>query len=524
MRGDRAELRQFVSRRKKERALQDLYVFVREVLGYEDVAEQPHREMVGFLTQAVQELGKDQQRQSMLLVPRGCFKTTIGSVALPLWLLAHYPNLRILITSHTHEYSKQILDEVKWHCVNNAVFRELFGSWDVGSDQWSDDAIVIAPRTVALKEPSIDTAGVDRSKTGGHYDLIIADDLHSERNIDTDGLRRKVRRHLQTLRPILEPGGVILIIGTRWHNDDAYGGIIRREAERRDNNHATEWDILVRSAELPDGDLYFPARLTRRFLESQKANLESKFYSVWYDNKPLEEGSIIFPKAWWKFWQGDFYSIPTAVIKRADGEVVPLFITMALDPAISGAAHSDYSGITVVGTSPSNDWYVLDARRVRGGPAVLLPELAYCIRTYHPHILSIETVGFQEMLKMWVLDRLSQMGLKVGIHEYKESTRRGKGARIEALQPRFKQGRIFLKSGLRDLYSELEDYPETTHDDLLDSLAQHSAVSRPARAKDLETYDDDPWSMLNRRKEREKEEREAGQVVGGWAGRATTHL
>jgi predicted phage terminase large subunit-like protein len=473
--------------------------------------------MCAFIEGMVQDLGHGQQKQHLLLVPRGTFKTTLGAVALPLWLLTKDPNLRILITSHTHEYSKQILDEIKFHCTNNPTFKELYGDWSTGAAQWSDEAVVVAARTEAKKEPSIDTAGVDRSKTGGHYDVIIGDDLHSERNIDTEGLRRKVRRHIQTLRPILEPSGAILLIGTRWHPDDAYGHILRREEERKEkfkDKYIPTWHTLVRAAYLLDGTLYFPSRLTEEFLAQQKDNLESKFYAVWYENQPLEEGSLIFPRSWWRYWDGEFYALPTPTVRFANGETQPLFVTAALDPAISSARRSDYSGLTVVGTTPDDLWVVLDARRVRGGPAILLPELAYMLRRYHPAILSIETVGFQQMLKDWVLERLASMNIKVGIHEYRESTRRSKGARIEALQPRFRQGKILLRRGLTPLYQELSEYPEPTHDDLLDSLAQHAAVSRPARIADLNKFDDDPFSPLNRKKEGQSQDRGDGTWIG----------
>lgn len=475
--------------------------------------------MCEFIEGVVSQLGTGEQKQYLLLVPRGTFKTTLGSVALPLWLLTKDPNLRILITSHTHEYSKQILDEIKFHCETNQVFRELFGNWKEAATQWSDDAITLGSRTIPHHEPTIDTAGVDRSKTGGHYNLIIGDDLHSERNIDTDGLRKKVRRHIQTLRPILEPTGALLLIGTRWHPDDAYGNIIRREEDRREklkDKYVPTWQFLVRSAYLPDGTLYFPTRITEEFLQQMKDTLESKFYAVWYENQPLEEGSLIFPKSWWKYWDGEFYATPTPMVRFTNGEIQPVFVTAALDPAISSSRKSDYNGLTVVGTTPDDRWILLEARRVRGGPAMLLPELAYVIRKYHPTILSIETIGFQEMLKLWVLERLTAMNLKVGIHEYKESTHRSKGARIEALQPRFKQGKILLRRGLRGLYEELGEYPESTHDDLLDSLAQHAAVSRPARYKDIEEEVYDPYSPLNRKKEQSHDRGD-----GTWVGRGS---
>lgn len=461
-----------------------LFSFTQEILGYADLVDQPHAEMCTFLEQAVAGIGRGTgQTQSMLLVPRGCFKTTIGSVSLPLWLLKENRNLRVLITSRSHEYSRFILDEIKFNAVFKPEFKDLYGDWQADALQWSDEAITLN-RSEAHHEPTIDTAGVERPKTGGHYDLIIADDLHDERNSDTEAARARVRRHIQTLWPILEPSGALVVIGTRWHAGDVYGWILDQEAERKrrmGDAYVPRWRTLIRSSHLEDGRLYFPDRLTEKFLEEQKEKIEPKMYAVWYENRPLPDESRIFPEAWWRFFDGQFEAEPVPMLYLEGGGRVNLRVTMSIDPAMSRHNRSDFTAIVVVGVSPEGRWYVLEATRLRGGPVAFLPFVAHCIRTYRPEVLSIETVGFQEMLRIWLMERLAQMNLQVAVREYTESTRHSKTYRIEALQPLFRRGAIYMRRGLTDLYQELREYPEPVHDDLLDALAQHLKIVQPAK-------------------------------------------
>ena len=276
---------------------------------------QPHVEMCDWLDDLVSPLihySLEQRRslkqtKGLMLVPRGCFKTSIGTVSMCLHVLERNPNARILIDTHTHDFAMQILREIKYHLENNAAFIRLFGDWKEGSTLWARENITIGPRTEALKEPSIDTAGVDKSKNGGHYDLIIADDLHEERNTANEDQRKKVRDHIQNLYPILEPGGVLLITGTRWHNADAYGWLLSKNREAEKKGQEPPYRTLLRSAFLEDSSLYFPTRIDDAFLAQQRLELDDKKFAVWYLNKPIEDASKYFPPGLIKQYDGEYY-------------------------------------------------------------------------------------------------------------------------------------------------------------------------------------------------------------------------
>src|SRR5262249_1327980 len=152
----------------------------------------------------------------------------------------------------------------------NPTFKELFGELSLNAERWAEDAITINSRTKALKEPSINTAGVDASKAGGHYDLIIADDLINEKTAETPGGFAKVRRHIRTLIPILNPDGCQLYTFTRWAFNDVYGKMIEDD-EKRD---IKQYRKLIRGAWLPDGKLYAPTILPQSTLDKLRYDSE----------------------------------------------------------------------------------------------------------------------------------------------------------------------------------------------------------------------------------------------------------
>ena len=69
----------------KQAAESSFYLFAKYILGYRDLNMRTHE-------QAVQVLESDAHRK-FVIMPRGTFKSTLVSVAYPIWLLAKDPNL-----------------------------------------------------------------------------------------------------------------------------------------------------------------------------------------------------------------------------------------------------------------------------------------------------------------------------------------------------------------------------------------------------------------------------------------------
>lgn len=291
-----------------------LYTFARDILGYEDMAPQPHLAMCEFFEQTVKQLfipnRPFMQVKRKYLVPRGCFKTTLGSVALPIWLHIQLPDLRILLDTHTQEYSKEILREIKDHYEFNEKLRDLAGNQVTDATRWAAESIVLASRRKAHKEPSIGTAAVDRAKTGGHYDFVINDDIVNEKNAFTPTGVKKVRRHVNVMRPILEGNGCQLMLGTRWAFNDVYGWLEENDEKRAEAGLGREWKSQIHGAWNLDGSLYFPTRLTEEFLRKAQLDMTDKMFSCWYLNEPIEESSKVFPRTMIKIFHPaglDFY-------------------------------------------------------------------------------------------------------------------------------------------------------------------------------------------------------------------------
>jgi hypothetical protein len=208
---------------KKELYLNSFYHFAKFGLG--GGFHQFIPRVQGPICKALQE----DTKRKLICVPRGTLKSTIASVAYPMWRLEKEPNLRILLDSELYSNSKNFLREIKGHYETNVEFKNVFG--DRVGPLWNTEEIVISTRTSPKKEASITCSGVEAGKTGMHYDIIIADDLSSYLNTKNPEVAKKTRDHYRLYKSLLEPDGTIVVIGTRYSELDIIGFVIENELE-----------------------------------------------------------------------------------------------------------------------------------------------------------------------------------------------------------------------------------------------------------------------------------------------------
>jgi hypothetical protein len=283
--------------------------FMDEVLGYDRLAPKPHIESLEFIQGAVEPLFYPrrpiEQTKTMFGAPRGTFKSTID-IGLILWIVPQLPNIRILLDAHSNKFTRELLYAIKWHMAFNDTYKEIFGDMSKDALRWHEDSIIVNKRSVALPQPTVQTAGVDAPKTGGHYDLIIVDDLINEKSLTRSGLL-KSRRHVGTLVPILEPNGCELFTFTRWDYRDCYGKMLDDEQKVVKAGGREIYRKKIEGVYRSDGSLYAPTILPESAIAQLRLELTDKEFANWYLNVPQEEASKIFPQTVLQFYRGTYH-------------------------------------------------------------------------------------------------------------------------------------------------------------------------------------------------------------------------
>jgi len=203
-----------------EQYKESLFKFAKYGLGYAHMTKRTHGPICDALSRP--------SPRKLIVVPRGCFKSSICSIAYPIWLLLNNPNLRIFLDSELYGNSKNLLREIKGH-MQSRNFRDMFGN--LRSNVWNEGEIIVATRKIIKKEASITCGGIGTEKTGQHYDVAIIDDINSPKNSHTVEGCKKVIDHYKHLQAIMEhpTSSPIVVVGTRYSQNDLIGYILDNE-------------------------------------------------------------------------------------------------------------------------------------------------------------------------------------------------------------------------------------------------------------------------------------------------------
>jgi hypothetical protein len=206
----------------KRKCTTDLRFLCKNVLGMKDWDDALHGDLLREINLPA--------RNKLLLIPRGHLKSSIVTVGWTIQQILKDPNIRVFITNAVWDLSRNFLREIVGLITDKSPLSDLFGKFNGPGSRFTEDAITIAQRTIGtVKEPTIMTGGVEKAVTGMHFDIIIHDDLVEENNIGTPEQIKKIIRFRNNCLDLLDPGGLEIIIGTRWAMGDLYGNLIETE-------------------------------------------------------------------------------------------------------------------------------------------------------------------------------------------------------------------------------------------------------------------------------------------------------
>ncbi len=224
----------------RNECLSDFFYFAKEFLGYKDLDKDVHGQFIKVFESTAP--------RKIVVMPRGTFKSTLGSVAYPIWRLLRDPNLTVLLDSELYSNSKNFLREIKHH-FESARMSQVFGE-QVGP-KWDEGEIILKTRTKNIKEASITVGGLGTTKVGQHYGCIIGDDYNSPQNSETPEKCQKVIDHVRYNLNILNPGGEYLFIGTRYAERDVIGWLF---GDILGEKHLAEGKMQLASGLVPKTD------------------------------------------------------------------------------------------------------------------------------------------------------------------------------------------------------------------------------------------------------------------------------
>lgn len=433
-------------------------------------------------------------KPKVIILPRGHAKSTMATLAYPLWCITYNKKNFIVIISETEGQSKYFLESIKDELEFNERIQLIFGKLK-NKEKWAETEIeTINGVKIIAKGTGQKLRGLKWGKN--RPDLILCDDIESEQNTETLEQRNKLKRWiLGSVRPSLSAEGELVFIGTIVH-EDSYLNQIRVNNESFLVNDRKFWQAIDDNWEKPLWAARWTIVKLKNLLHGEFKGNEDVFYQEYF-NRPISPESQIFKPKYIKYHDGELEEKDGHVYLklRADEtsegtpsadsmyRYVSVNIFAGVDPAL-GKATGDYTAIVIIAVTPENRVYVLEYVRDKLNPTMTINKIFDIVKKYGDNMrnIKIETTAYQESLVYFLREESRRRNVFPRIIEVKP--RRSKADKYSdrntGLEPRFKSGQIFIKHNMTELYNELITYPKSAHDDIIDAFWNALYKSHPA--------------------------------------------
>jgi len=258
----------------------------------------------------------------------------------------------------------------------------------------------------------------------------------------------------------------IVLIQTRWHEDDLIGRITDPMNPHFQEQEARKWKIihLPALAEENDplgrspGDALWPERFDREFLEAQRV-LDSRGFSALYQGRPSPE-------------EGDFFK--AEYIKTYKPSQCPenLRYYVASDHAVGLDQQNDQTCLIVAGVDEFKRIWIKEAWWRRAPTNTVVEAMIDIIRRYKPLAWFAERGHISKSIGPFLRERMIQEQAFAAVHE--QTPVNDKQTRAQSIQGRMALGQVMFPDFLPWFAAakhELLTFPNATHDDFVDALA-----------------------------------------------------
>lgn len=463
----------------------DLFKFNRYVLG----VDKDHQKNEGIveLAQVHKDIGvfvdNNKRKKKLLLIPRGHLKSTFVTIGRSIQAICANPGVRILIANATFNLACSFLNEIKRQLKYNEWIHNIWGDLTIDAESWSRNEITLnRPKIMGnkyhgsgKKEPTVVAKGLESNMTSQHYDIIILDDLVNKDYVNTQEQIQKTIDFYKEALNLLEPNGELIVVGTRWHDNDLYGYLMDKE-----NNIIQDFNVFIRKAyegnllrQDPDLKILFPAKFSASHLRKLYEQQGPYVFSCNYLNDPIPDENAVFRQDWFRYYEPN----------DLRGAILNHFTTV--DPAIKIDQDADYTAIITVAIDIHQQIYIREIIRDRLSPSEINNELFRIQAQYHPVIIGIEDVAYQKALRYSLMEEMKRRNAYLPIRELKPG-HRDKDSRIKGLQPLYANAQIHhakVTAKIRYLEDELLRFPRGKYDDIIDALAYGLDIWYPPKQR-----------------------------------------
>lgn len=400
----------------------------------------PHHARV---VQELEAVERGDTKRLIISMPPRHGKTELASIAFPSWYLGRNPDARCILASYgaglAHKISRRARNAFETH--SGYIFNTSLAGDSASVSDWD----------IAEHRGGLTAVGVDGPVTGKGGDLILVDDpVKDAAEAESEPKRESTKEwYRSVLRTRLHPNGAIVVIQTRWHEDDLAGWLLREASEpwkvlnlpMVDSNGAPLWDKWA-------GEV-----------EKIRVSVGTRAWESLYQGRPTAVEGGTFKKSWFRYWDKQIHPVECEQIIQS------------WDLSFKGTTSSDFVVGTVWGKAKGRaEYHLLDMVRKR----MDFPETVRAI-------VGLSAKWPQATVKL-VEDKANGPAVISSLRGQLEgliavNPEGGKESRASAVSHLFEGGNVFIPNPrmypwVEDYISEMCSFPFGSHDDAVDSTSQ----------------------------------------------------
>lgn len=394
---------------------------------------------------ALERVANGQCKRLMLLLPPRHGKSELASKRFPAFCLGRRPELQFISASATAGLAEDFGREVR-NIIGSQEYAHVFPRTTLAEDSQAKGKWNTSAGGVYY------AVGVGGAVIGRGADIFLIDDPYSTmEDAQSENTRKKVWEwYTGSVYNRLQPGGSIVLINHRMHENDLTGSLLEQQALGGD-----EWEVVELPAVSDEGEALWPAAYPIETLRQIQRNTMPRYWSALYQQKPAPDEGDYFKRDWFKWYQEKPKHL------RTYG---------ASDYAVT-AKGGDYTVHVVAGVDPDDNLYVLDVWRSQAESHVWVEEFINLIAQHKPMNWFEEQGQIIKSLGPFIDKRMRER--KVYCRREQVTSVADKPTRCRSFQARAAMGKVYLPMNAHwaaDLLTECLNFPVGKHDDQVDAL------------------------------------------------------
>lgn len=393
----------------------------------------------------------------LVSIPPQHGKSKTITQTLPAYYVGQHPERDIIIASYNEDtatmFGRRNKDKIEAY--HGEVFPECV----------LKDSPNSATNFETTKDGRVISRGVMSGITGNPAHLFIIDDpIKNRQEADSPRIRESLwNEYLNTFKTRIKPNGKLIVIQTRWHEDDLFGKLAKHERNVQILNIPCECvdeatDPLGRKLgeplcpEIGRGKAWMESFKHVYIHESNEGGLRA--WTALYQGMPTSKEGNILQREWWQYYD------------HLDLDTVPYTI-MSVDAAFKDGENNDYVAIGVWGKI-NKRYYLIDNIKEH----LSFTETLQAIRTLKQK--------YPQIMFILVEDKANGSAIINVISSEFDGVipiepQGGKVARVNAISPVIEQGRVYLPKYAmftKDFVDECAQFPNGSNDDQVDQMSQ----------------------------------------------------